>query len=81
VPRQAGLPPINTVVAQAPSSGDPCIVLSPSRAAGLGIVAVSLFQKLRIGRSDLDDTFNAEERISSDPDRVTWIDQLESIAT
>jgi hypothetical protein len=30
----AGLPPINTVVHAAPTSGDPCIVESPSLAAG-----------------------------------------------
>jgi hypothetical protein len=33
--RQAGLPPINTVGHGAPSNGEPCMVESPSRAAGL----------------------------------------------
>src|SRR5262249_33289105 len=79
VPRQAGFPPIRTVVAHAPSNGDPCIVLSPSRAAGLGISA-ALACGIRIcRRPQFNDALDSEQRATDDADRIPWVDQLDPV--
>jgi hypothetical protein len=73
VPRHAGLPPISTVVAHAPRSGEPCIVESPSRAAGLPTVD-ALVQRMFVGIRKLHDALYAEQRIAEDLNGVARVD-------
>src|SRR5215831_13356713 len=74
--RQAGLPPIRTVVAHAPISGEPCMVVSESLAAGLGMaVACRRDVEIRL----VHDPFYSEERMANDGDRISWIDELKPL--
>jgi hypothetical protein len=66
--------PINTVVAHAPSSGDPCIVVSPSLAAGLGIGIASRAQSL--GPGELENRFDLEQRIPNDGNSIARVHRL-----
>src|SRR5687768_10961437 len=73
VSRQAGFPPISTVVQAAPISGEPCIVESPSRAAGRPMLDVPA-DCLR-----LDDALQPEDSPTQQRARITRIHALQSI--
>ena len=78
--RQAGFPPINTVGHGAPNRGDPCDVVSPSRAAGLPIFSPSFSSFRRARFRQLDDRLDSENPNSDHRRAVTRIDELDPIA-
>jgi hypothetical protein len=70
---QAGFPPINTFVAQAPRREDPCIVVSPSRAAGLpNGFSVLLYRHFNY-------SFDPEQSVSNNHNGIAGIHDLRAV--
>lgn len=70
---QAGFPPIKTFVAQAPRRDDPCIVVSPSLAAGLpNGFSLSVFWQFNY-------SVDTEQQVSDNSNGIAGIDELQTI--